>query len=214
MTDRDRESLEVGDVELEAVDSGQKAGERDDRGRAFRRAAPEAERPAHHGALREAAEHRPLERNGERVEPGRRRLERRPEGCRVGRRDPAERVPVRASGRKRERPARREPEQTPLGIERVEEREEVALVGAAAVEENERPLRLARRVADERLDQVTFHAARGSGSFVNAGSIRSRRCSKAGGSESRSPRCAGSSSVAKPGPSVASSKRTPFGSRK
>ncbi len=97
---------------------------------------------------------------------------------------------MRSSWRKRERAARRDPEQAPLGIQRVEEREEVALVGAAPVEEDERPLRLGRRVADERLDQVTFHAARGSGSFVNAGSIRSRRCSKAGGSDSRSPRCA------------------------
>ena len=41
---------------------------------------------------------------------------------------------------------------------------------------------------------------RGFGSGVSAGSICSRRCSNAGGSESRSPRCSGSSSVAKPGP--------------
>ena len=129
---------------------------------------------------------------------------------RLGRRDPAEPVPVRASGRQRERPARRDAEQPPLGVERVEERVEVVLVGAAAVQEDERSLRLAR---SRPLDDCQRHP-RGFGSGVSTGSICSRRCSNAGGSESRSPRCSGSSSVANPGPSVASSNRIPFGSRK
>jgi len=57
-------------------------------------------------------------------------------------------------------------------------------------------------------------AARGSGSGVSSGSTSARRCSKAGGSERRSPRWSRGSSVAKPGPIVAISKRTPLGSRK
>ena len=57
-------------------------------------------------------------------------------------------------------------------------------------------------------------AARGFGSGVSSGSTRSRRCSKSGGSDSRSPRCSSGSSVVKPGPSVAISNRTPLGSRK
>ena len=97
-----------------------------------------------------------------------------------------------------------------LGVERVEERVEVVFVGAAAVEQDERSLRLAR---SRPLEDLQGHP-RGFGSGVSAGSICSRRCSNAGGNESRSPRCSGSSSVAKPGPSVASSKRIPFGSRK
>ena len=43
---------------------------------------------------------------------------------------------------------------------------------------------------------------------------RRRDGSSQGGSTSVSPRCAGSSSAAKPGPSVASSNSTPPGSRK
>ena len=56
--------------------------------------------------------------------------------------------------------------------------------------------------------------ARGSCSGVRIGSISLRRCSNAGGRTSDSPRCSGSSSVAKPGPRVAISKSTPLGSRK
>ena len=49
----------------------------------------------------------------------------------------------------------------------------------------------------------------GSGSGVSTGSTCARRCSNAGGRISVSPRCAGSSSTEKPGPSVAISNRTP-----
>lgn len=125
---------------------------------------------------------------------------------------------MRAAGRQGERPARGDAEQPPLRVERVEERVEVALVRAPAVEEDERGRttfwRLRGGLADERVDHVRDQEPRGSGSGVSVGSIRSRRCSNAGGSESRSPRCSCSSSVAKPGPIVAISKRTPLGSRK
>ena len=57
-------------------------------------------------------------------------------------------------------------------------------------------------------------APRGSVSSGSAASISVRRASSQGGKTSRSPRRAGSSSTPKPGPSVASSKRTPPGSRK
>ena len=46
---------------------------------------------------------------------------------------------MRAAWWQVERPARRHPEQATLGIEHVEEREQVALVGSAAVEEDEKP---------------------------------------------------------------------------
>src|SRR6185312_2124454 len=49
---------------------------------------------------------------------------------------------------------------------------------------------------------------------VSRGSICSRRCSNAGGSESASPSVSFGSSEEKPGPIVAISKRTPLGSRK
>ena len=54
----------------------------------------------------------------------------------------------------------------------------------------------------------------GSYSGRRPASIWARRGSKNGGRDSRSPRCAASSSVAKPGPSVAISNKMPPGSRK
>jgi hypothetical protein len=48
-----------------------------------------------------------------------------------------------------ERRPRGDPEQLPLGIELVEQREEVGLVGGAAVEEDQGPLRLAGGLADQ-----------------------------------------------------------------
>src|SRR5262249_20780268 len=104
----------------------------------------EPERVRHHPALREAAQHDPLEPDpllrDEGVQPlGRRRVARE-ERLRLRRPDPPEHVPVRAAGRQRERPARRGADQPPLRIEGVEQREEVELVRAAPVEEDERPL--------------------------------------------------------------------------
>ena len=74
-------------------------------------------------------------------------------------------------------------------------------------------------VADEPLvaehpEIPSEHRLRGFGSGVRTRSIWSRIGSKRGGSVSFSPRCSRSSSVAKPGPMVASSNSTPLGSRK
>ena len=64
-------------------------------------------------------------------------------------------------------------------------------------------------------DQACFNAWRGLTTGRSSGSIRSRRCSMNGGRESFSPRLSSGSSIANPGPpKVASSKRTPLGSRK
>ncbi len=122
-------------------------------------------------------------------------------------------VPVRAAGRQAQRPARREADEAPLGVEHVEERHEIVLVGAAPVEEDERALGLARRLADAD-GQVFCHASRGFRIGVSFGSICSRSDSNAGGSESRSPSDSSGSSAVKPGPSVAISNSTPLGSRK
>jgi hypothetical protein len=77
------------------------------------------------------------------VEPGRGELVGRAEGRRIRIADSPQGVPVRAARRERERPARRDSEQPALRVEDVEEVEEVELVGAAAVEEDEQALRLA-----------------------------------------------------------------------
>ena len=63
----------------------------------------------------------------------------------IGLADAVERVPVRAARRQRERSARRDPEQPPLRVEHVEQRKEVVLVGAAAVEQGEEALGLSAR---------------------------------------------------------------------
>ena len=101
-------------------------------------------------------------------------------------------------------PARRDPEQAPLRIERVEEREEIVLVRPAAVEEHERPCRGRRR---RPLEQGRARSSRGRPRRARVGqrgqaSARSaaRRCSKAGGRISASPRWSASSSIVKPGP--------------
>ena len=147
----------------------------------------------------------------------RRPAERREERLGIGRRDASQPVPVGAARRQRQRASRRDPEQTPLRVERVEKGVEIVLIGAAAVEEDERTLRLARRRPvdeSERLAHTVVHEALGSGSGVRTGSICKRRCSNAGGRISDSPRCSGSSSIEKPGPRVAISNSTPLGSRK
>ena len=181
------------------------------------RPATEPERPAHHRTLREAADHDPLDRHRQAVEQCARRLEAREEGARVGGGDAPEPVPVRAAGRQRERAARRDPEQPPLRVERVEQGIEVALVRTTPVEQDERSLGSALGRPLERM-QLERHelvqAARGSGSGVRTGSICARRCSNAGGRISVSPRCSASSSIEKPGPIVAISNSTPLGSRK
>ena len=145
-------------------------------------------------------------------------FERGEERLRIGRRDAAEPVPVRAARRQRERAARRDAEQPPSRVERVEERVEVVLVGPAAVQERRAPRRRRRRGALEVTELARAHdLAQPPGDRAAAsGRARSpaRRCSKAGGRISASPRWSASSSIEKPGPSVAISNRTPLGSRK
>jgi hypothetical protein len=52
---------------------------------------------------------------------------------------------VRTARWQRQRPARRDPEETLLRVEQVEQREEVVLVGAPPVQEHQRALGLAGR---------------------------------------------------------------------
>ena len=66
---------------------------------------------------------------------------------------------MRASGREVERTARRDAEQPSLRVEHVEQREEVVLVGAAAVEE------------DDRAGGVTLRRARPVGKLVGRGQL-------------------------------------------
>jgi hypothetical protein len=126
---------------------------------------------------------------------------------------------VAPAGRERQRPAGRDAEQLPVGVEHVEQGEEVVLVGSTAVQEHERALRLpTRRWADAVGEPVERHdrraSVRVSGSGVSTPARRSRKCSYAGGRASLSPRVSSGSSTANPGPSVAISNRTPLGSRK
>ena len=73
------------------------------------------------------------------------------ERLRIRRRDSAELVPVRSARRERERSARRDAEQPALRVERVQQRVQVVLVGAAPVQQHERAGRLAgRRAVRER----------------------------------------------------------------
>ena len=127
---------------------------------------------------------------------------------------PRERVPVTSARRELEGAAGRDAEEPPVGVEEIEEREEIVLVRTATVEQDERARRLAGGLAPASDELAHARGARGSGSGVSVCSTWPRRCSNAGGRISASPRCAGSSSTPKPGPSVASSKRTPLGSRK
>ena len=111
------------------------------------RPAPEPERVGHHRALREAAQDRALVRDAVRgeqvVEPAAGQRVGRLERLAVREADPPHDVPVRPARRQRQRPARGGAEQAPLGVEHVEQREQVVLVGAAAVEQDERALGVA-----------------------------------------------------------------------
>ena len=169
------------------------------------RPAAEPERVGHHRALREAAEDDPrADRHA--AAPSSQAvaaLEGRVEGRRVGRRDPAEAVPVRAARRQRERPARRDrraaaaPGRARRGAGRGRARRRRGR-GRGRARPRGSP---AAGPLERRLERAQLvHAARGFGSGVRTGSICARRCSNAGGRTSVSPRCSGSSSIAKPGP--------------
>ena len=127
----------------------------------------------------------------------------------------------RPPGGEAERPARSDAEQAPLGVEQVEERVEVVLVGSAAVEEDERACRLAGRLppASRRASPHRRRSPRPRGSRVGQ---RREHLLDPGPAGARTPE-AGSATrrgapgprrSRSPGPSVASSKRTPLGSRK
>jgi hypothetical protein len=140
-----------GIAELEAVDGRDEAAQRHDPRRP-RATGAETERVRHHAPLREAAQHRPPVRDvvarEQVVEPAARQLEGRPEGLAVREADLPHDVPVRSARRQRQRPPGGGAEQAPIGIEQVEQREEVVLVGAAAVEEDERAVGVPVRGAD------------------------------------------------------------------
>jgi len=64
---------------------------------------------------------------------------------------------VRAPGRKVEWAAWRHAEHSSPGVEQIEEREEIVFVGAATVEEDEEPLRLAGGLARQVAQGVRGH---------------------------------------------------------
>ena len=158
MADRDGQVFARVEVELEAGHRGDEPGEGDQRGRR-RPALAERERVAHHRALREAAERDPLRREAEAVEPLREASIAVVERGRIRVADLAKCIPVRAARRERERPAGGEAEQLAARVEQVEERHEVELVGPAAVQQDERALRLARGGARARVDRHVTRAA-------------------------------------------------------
>ena len=135
MADRHRQAGHV--AKLESLHLGDEAAEGDQPGEP-RATGTEAQRVGHRGALREAAEDGALRRDavlGEQaVEPAAGERIGRVEGLGVGGADLPDHVPVRAARRQRQGPARRRAEQPPVRIELVEQREQVVLVGAAAVE--------------------------------------------------------------------------------
>jgi hypothetical protein len=84
---------------------------------------------------------------------------------------------MRSAGRQRERRARGDDEQAPLRVEHVRQREQVVLVGAAAVQEDEQTLRLGGGRPGAVDEAHAFTAGRGFGSGVSSGSTCSRMCS-------------------------------------
>ena len=146
-------AVEVG---LPSVDRRDEPAERDD-ARGPRPPGAEADRVRHHSSHREPADHGPLPADpalGEqgvepRAEIGVARGERR----RIGIADPGDEVPVPPARRNSgERRAGGDAEQAPLGIELVEQRPKIALVGPSAVVEDRAPSRLTVRLADDEVE--------------------------------------------------------------
>ena len=142
------------------------------------------------------------------------------EGVVIGISDGAGGIPVKPARCELEWRSWGDADEAAGGIELVEQRRQVELVGPAAMKENDRALGLATRRAELMGEQREFvaHAfatpARGFARGVSDRSRWLRNCSYCGGRRSASPRCSGSSSTANPGLGVASSNRTPRGSRK
>ena len=101
----------------------------------------------------------------------------------VGITDHARGVPVKSPRREREWPLGRESDEAPGGVELVEQRQEVELVGPAAVQQHERALRLAARRTELMLEQsesvahVLVAPARGFARGVSERSSWLRSCS-------------------------------------
>ena len=136
-----RSRLAAGEVGLPAVDDRDEAREREDPRRRGAVGA-EPERVGHHRAHREAAEHGPPGRDPgalpQLVVEARERRVGGVERVVVGVADARHDVPVVAGpAGQRQRRARRRDVQAPLRVEHVGEREQVVLVGAAAVVEDQ-----------------------------------------------------------------------------
>ena len=136
-----RRTLTVGQARAPALEHGDEPGEGEYPGGRGPVGA-EPERVAHHGAHREAAEHglRGTQAGAlpQLVVQRRQLAVGRVERLGVGIADTRHEVPVKA-GRalQAQRSARRDDVQAPVGVERVGERKQVGLVGAAAVMEHE-----------------------------------------------------------------------------
>ena len=141
MRDRDRQAAEPVELELEVRHRGDEAAHGEQPGRP-RAARAERERPRHHRALGEAAEHRALDRDAgalrEPLEPGAEALERRQERLRVRVADLLDQVPVVADRRQLQRAAGERADEPLARVEDVEQRDQVLLGGAASVQQHDR----------------------------------------------------------------------------
>ena len=88
----------------------------------------------------------------EAVQPVRRARERVEEGRRIGVAELMQLVPVGAARGQRQRGARGRADEATLRVEGIEQRVEVVLVGAPAVEQDERAFGLTRRRAQDRVE--------------------------------------------------------------
>ena len=145
--DEDLQLRPAGEVALPALHDGDEPGEGKDP-RRRRPVGAEPERVAHHRPHREAAEHGALGADARALEQlvveGRQLPVRGVERLRIRIADPRHDVPVVAGrARQRQRRTRRGDVQAPFAVERVGERQQVELVGAAPVMEDEQALRRA-----------------------------------------------------------------------
>jgi hypothetical protein len=138
VSDHDGKTGSVGQIDVEPFDGRDEAAHRKD---ACRLRAPRSERQrvAHHSTLREASDHGPVDGYPalleQPIKPFRQNGEGLVEGLLVREPDAIELVPVPSSGREVQQSPRRDPQQLPLGIEHVEQREEVLLTRSPAVKE-------------------------------------------------------------------------------
>ena len=201
----DRVALAVGDegpgpgrsskLRLPALDRRDEAAEGEDARRppADRRRAPSRSSSPCPSRSRRAPSPRARSRSAPRARRGARRAPRgRRERCRGrGSRPAAPGTSGSRRARQRQRRPRRDDVQPPLGVEHVGEAEQVALVGAAAVMEDEQPLRLAAAgrsevaSASSAIAWLRREARRRSCSGSRG---RSRRCRRRGRARRRRPR--------------------------